>query len=74
MIKNKVKLIMQKTFELDTISDDISQKDNSNWDSLKHLSLIVALEDEFKLSFEPSEIQQMTSFNEIMEILSEKCN
>ncbi|MBM4223159.1 MAG: acyl carrier protein [Gammaproteobacteria bacterium] len=63
---------MAETFNVERglISQDTSQKNLSAWDSLRHLSLIVALEDEFDVSFEPEQIAIMTSFAAIMEELS----
>lgn len=36
--------------------DDIIPENLENWDSLKHLSLVTALEDEFTIVLEPNEI------------------
>mgnify|MGYP001126592259 CR=1 FL=1 len=36
--------------------DDIIPENLENWDSLKHLSLVTALEDEFNIVLEPNEI------------------
>jgi len=68
----KVFFLMAETFNVERglISQDTSQKNLSAWDSLRHLSLIVALEDEFDVSFEPEQIAIMTSFAAIMEELS----
>ena len=53
----------------------ISEDDqNKNWDSLKHMNLILALEDEFNLKFKNSEITQMNNFVSILKILSDKLN
>ena len=53
------------------ISEDDQYK---NWDSLKHMNLILALEDEFNLKFKNSEITQMNNFVSILKILSDRLN
>jgi len=63
---------MAETFSVERtfLNEDTSQKNLPAWDSLRHLNLIVALEDEFEVSFEPEQIAIMTSFATIMEELS----
>jgi acyl carrier protein len=42
------------------------------WDSLKHMTLLVALEDEFNVTFSADESVDMLSYDLIVSILSEK--
>jgi acyl carrier protein len=42
------------------------------WDSIRHLNLVVALEQEFGLQFEPEEIEQMLSVELIADLVNEK--
>ncbi len=42
------------------------------WDSLKHMSLVIALEEEFGVQFDEEEIVKMLSFPLIKETLSSK--
>ena len=64
---------MSNVFIIDiaNISEDNQSK---NWESLKHMNLILALEDEFDLKFKDSEIIQMDNFVSILQILSKKLN
>lgn len=43
-----------------------------SWDSVHHLNLVLALEQEFDLQFEPEEIDQMKDIQNILDILSSK--
>ncbi|MDX2031472.1 MAG: acyl carrier protein [Blastocatellia bacterium] len=43
-----------------------------SWDSLQHLNLVLALEQEFTLQFAPEEIEQMLSVELIVDLLEEK--
>jgi acyl carrier protein len=69
MIKDRIKTIMAEVFEIDinNINDNTSQKNLDAWDSLQHLNLIVEIEDQFDLSFEPEDIGEMTSLEKIIE-------
>lgn len=42
------------------------------WDSLKHISLISALEEEFNFQFTPDEMSEMLNVDIILDILFEK--
>jgi len=43
-----------------------------NWDSLRHMNLVLALEEEFSVSFTDEEITDMLSLDLIVEVLSHK--
>jgi acyl carrier protein len=55
-----------------TITDDLAMKDMGVWDSLKHMELIVSLEQTFKLEFSFDEIVAMQSVGTIKRILKER--
>ena len=65
--RERIKQVMKETFELSEIADDISQKNCAKWDSMRHLQLVVALEMEFDVSFEPEDIGSMESLEKIVE-------
>lgn len=44
----------------------------ANWDSIQHLNLVLALEAEFGLQFEPDEIAQAKTVGEILALLEHK--
>ena len=64
--------IMRRAFQCDDVDINISQKTCKSWDSLHHLDLIVELENEFGISFEPEEIAEMVDFNTVVKILKTK--
>jgi len=73
MIKEKVILeILKNVLELDTVDKTCSQSNCENWDSLRHLNLVIELESELDLSFEPEEIAEMKSYAAIERIISSK--
>lgn len=75
-MKERILKIMAEVFEMNTqdFSDSINQEHLDNWDSLRHLNLVVELEEAFEVSYEPEEIAVMTSVEKILEITSLKTN
>jgi acyl carrier protein len=52
-----------------------SSPDNiETWDSLQHLNLVLALEQEFGVEFTPEEIEQLLSVELVACLLEEKLN
>lgn len=72
----KIKNVMSSIFdvELDQINDTTTQGDLEQWDSMGHMNLVVALEEEFELVFDEEEIIEMMNFKLICLIVSEKLN
>jgi acyl carrier protein len=54
------------------ITPDSSPENIETWDSVHHLNLVLALEQEFNLQFEPEEIDQMKDIQHILDILGSK--
>lgn len=67
-MKEQVIEIMAEVFEISKADfpEIIEQNRIDEWDSLRHLNLIVALEEAFDKSFEPEEISEMTSLENIL--------
>ena len=72
-MENRILEIMEKVFKTE-VNENITQNLCNEWDSLRHLNLIIELEKEFDASFEPEEISEMTSYNKINEILKARNN
>lgn len=60
----KIKKIMSVIFEIpiESINEDSSSDNIENWDSLHHLNLIVALEEEFGVSIPDEEVGNLVNF------------
>ena len=73
-MENRIKEIMSAVLEIDLedINDDTSPDTIDTWDSLKHMNLVAALEDEFSIEFKDDEIVEMMNFALVKTILSEK--
>ena len=70
----KILDIMNEVFETSGLDTSCSQLNCSQWDSLHHLNLIMALEESFDVEFEPEEIAQMKDFNSLKEMIESKTN
>jgi acyl carrier protein len=73
-VEDRIKDVMAAVFEMsiDEITD-ISSPDNiESWDSLKHMSLVVALEEEFCIQFTDEEILEIINYPLIKSIILEK--
>ena len=57
---------------LDSISDDASMKTVPEWDSLKHMEVILSIERHFKVELTGDEIADMTSLSAINTILEQR--
>lgn len=65
-MKEQVKEVLKRVLNISNVPDEISQQNCDNWDSLRHLNLIVELEDEFDVSFEPEDIAEMKDIDTII--------
>jgi acyl carrier protein len=54
------------------ITPESSPDTIGTWDSVHHLNLILALEQEFDRQFDPEEIDKMTSIERILEVVGGK--
>lgn len=64
--------IMESVFETEGLDNTVNQDNCEEWDSLHHLSLIAELEDAFHVEFDPMEISEMKSFEDVKTILAKK--
>ena len=53
----------------DTDVDSLQYQDNDKWDSLAHMSLIAAIEDEFAVMIDTDDVINLSSFHEAVRIL-----
>jgi len=49
--------------------DDLHYQDNEKWDSLAHMSLVAAIEDEFSVMIDTNDVINLNSFHEATRIL-----
>lgn len=54
------------------IFDDMTAKDLEDWDSLTHIQLISAIQDEFGVKFSLQEVVSIKNVGEFIHLISEK--
>lgn len=54
------------------INDNTSMDSTPGWDSANHINLVLALEEEFSISFEVSEFELMVSYFDVVQVVSAK--
>ena len=69
----RLKQVLANVFdkESESINHESSMDTIENWDSLKHLNLILALEEEFEVSFDEEETVIIVSYPLIKTVLKE---
>jgi len=62
--EDRIRNAMSAVFDVPAaeITDDTSPHDIKGWDSLKHMNLILALEEEFDIRFDEAEIPSLVNF------------
>ena len=55
-----------------TISEQTSAADITDWDSLMHITLISAVEDEFQVKFGMQEIIEMQNVGQMADLIEQK--
>ncbi len=73
-LEDRIKNIMSAVFEIpeEQIKDNSSPDTIESWDSLKHMNLIIALEEEFEVEFTDNEIFEMMNYTLIKSIITGK--
>lgn len=71
-MKEDVKRVMSQVFgiPIESIPDNASPETVGRWNSLGHLNLVMALEDEFGVRFAGEQIPDLTSFAAITEAIA----
>jgi acyl carrier protein len=73
MLADRIRKIMGAAFDINPadIDEDASPGRIEQWDSLRHMSLVLALEDEFGIRFPEDQIEHLVSYQLIALSLKE---
>ncbi len=71
-MEEQVLEVLRRVFKNASINETCSQKNCKEWDSMNHLNLIVELEMQFAVSFEPEEIARMVDYQAVCDIIKSK--
>jgi acyl carrier protein len=71
---DKLKAVFSALLGVDAsrIDHDSSPSTIGAWDSIKHIDLILEIEDQFGVSFEATEVFGLNSYRNILQLLEEK--
>jgi acyl carrier protein len=69
-----VRQIMSDVLEvpLESVDDNVTMQNTDTWDSLRHMEIVVAIEEKFGVDFEALELMELTSLRDIMRMLGTK--
>lgn len=72
--KDNIRGIMADILKVDvsSIDENSSMETLGSWDSANHISLVLAIEEEFDISLDISDIEKMVSFTNIVSTIDEK--
>lgn len=75
-METKIKEVIANVLNIkvEELTKDSSPETIEQWDSLKQMNIIIALEDAFEIEFDDEEIGDMNSIALITLIISEKIN
>ena len=73
-MEQKLKTVMAEVFEIssDKINGSTTMEGIEQWDSLKHIELMTAIEEKFGVTLEMEELIEMTALKDIKRILNTK--
>ncbi len=54
------------------LSPEMTAKDVAGWDSIKHISLIVAIEERFRIKWKTSELDGLKNVGDLQRMISAK--
>jgi acyl carrier protein len=67
---HRIEKIFKKLFDISNLSD-FNRQDYSEWDSLKHIELILELEDEFFIELNDSQGTEIKDFDSCVKVILE---
>ncbi|MBI5739134.1 MAG: acyl carrier protein [Nitrospirae bacterium] len=73
-MEERIKKVLSAVFEIpaDSVNDQSSPDTIQQWDSIKHMQMVIALEEEFGFQFTDEEIIELLNYSLIREIISSK--
>lgn len=72
-MNQKLAELVAELFDLDPgiVKDELTPEDVELWDSLNHLRLVTAVEQEFGVRFSTAEIESITSFGALRALIEQ---
>jgi acyl carrier protein len=69
-----LRAIVARVLEMkaDEITDDLGPATSGRWDSLRHVQLVAAIEQAYKIRLSPREIRSFSTYSELTGIVASK--
>lgn len=73
-MENRIKKIIATVLNVEEvlINENSSTQTLENWDSLNHMNIVFAIEEEFGITFDDEELMQLTSIQKIIEAVKKR--
>ena len=73
-VPSSLRDIFADTLEIapEKVTPDLDAETVDNWDSFRHLQLILSIEGEFGVQFDPQQIPELTTVSKILKVLEAK--
>jgi len=73
-MEEQIKAILADVLDLepDAVDESIAMDNAEGWDSMSHINLCLAIEEQFGVTFEVEEMQAMLSYYDILDVLEAK--
>lgn len=70
-MNDEIKELVSEVFGIDEdeVTLEVSQQSLANWDSMNHLKLVTAVEEEFEISLTMDDIENITDVKKLTEII-----
>ena len=75
VIQSRLNKVFQEVFDDESIVifEEMTAKDLTEWDSLMHITLVVAVEKEFGMRLNASEVGKLENVGKMLDILVQRC-
>jgi acyl carrier protein len=73
-VPSSLRDIFADTLEIspEQVTPELSTESAETWDSFRHLQLILSIEDEYGVQFDPQNIPELTTVAKVQEALEQK--
>ena len=73
IMKERFNKIIMEVFEIDSVDEAMTRENTEKWDSLLHLTLVTAIEDEFDVMLDTEDILALDSYATGLEVVAKYC-
>lgn len=71
--KERFDKILMEVFQLEAVDESMTRENTPKWDSLVHLTLVTAIEDEFDIMLDTEDILNLNSYQEGLKTVAKFC-